>query len=143
MKFLLVIESPKIFITTMTFKIAVVTLGTYTFLKCSVVISTVKSITDLISCVRLHNCLMFQDHASSWISNTTKLSFCKCRNSIVSGLLDMSLRLFLGQAVLPYAYKQSVCFSDFFYSSSYLLHSFVCYHLEVEKYAFGYTMLFA
>jgi len=59
MEFLLVIESPKIFITTMTFKIAIVTVGTYTFLKCSIVISTVKGITDFIFCVRLHNCLMF------------------------------------------------------------------------------------
>lgn len=92
-------ETPKIFITTLTFEIAVVTVGTVTFFKCSIIISTVKSITNLMLCVRLHS-FCSKDHASSWISNTTKLSqqnsnsffllqklsVCKCRNSIVSAV---------------------------------------------------------
>ena len=59
------------------------------------------------------------------------------------GLLSMSSLLLLGQAVLPEAYRKSLCFSDFFNFSSCLLHSCIRSHLKVDKYAFCYTMLFA
>lgn len=63
MQFLLVIESPKTFITTMTFEIAIVSVGTSTFYKCSIVISTIRGTTDLLYDFAIVSCST--DHASS------------------------------------------------------------------------------